>query len=65
MLREGAQLSTDELMRHVARRLARYKRPRRLWFVDALPRTATGKVVKRRIVVPERTSPVAAPDLWV
>lgn len=65
VLREGEQLATDELMRHVALRLARYKLPRRLWFVDALPRTATGKVVKRRIVVPEGTSPVTEPRLRV
>jgi long-chain acyl-CoA synthetase len=65
VLREGARLSPEELMRHVGRRLARYKLPRRLWFVDALPRTATGKVVKRRIVVPEGTSPVTEPGLRV
>jgi acyl-CoA synthetase (AMP-forming)/AMP-acid ligase II len=39
-------------MSHLAELLARYKLPRRLWFVAALPRTATGKVVKHRIVVP-------------
>jgi non-ribosomal peptide synthetase component E (peptide arylation enzyme) len=43
-------------MRHLAGRLARYKLPGRLWFVDALPSTATGKVVKRRIIVPDGTS---------
>ncbi len=53
VLRDGAEVSSDALRRFAARRLARYKQPRRLWFVDALPRTATGKVVKHRIVVPE------------
>jgi long-chain acyl-CoA synthetase len=53
VLNDGAQLGTEELLRHAARRLARYKLPRRLWFVDALPRTATGKVLKRRIAVPD------------
>jgi acyl-CoA synthetase (AMP-forming)/AMP-acid ligase II len=38
-------------MAHLVERLARYKLPRRLWFVAALPRTATGKVIKHRIVV--------------
>jgi long-chain acyl-CoA synthetase len=52
VLRENAECSNDVLMTHLIERLARYKLPRRLWFVAALPRTATGKVVKHRIVVP-------------
>jgi long-chain acyl-CoA synthetase len=52
VLREDAECSSDALMSHLVERLARYKLPRRLWFVAALPRTATGKVVKHRIVVP-------------
>jgi long-chain acyl-CoA synthetase len=52
VLREDAECSSDALMAHLAELLARYKLPRRLWFVAALPRTATGKVVKHRIVVP-------------
>jgi long-chain acyl-CoA synthetase len=52
VLREDAACSSEALMSHLAERLAPYKLPRRLWFVAALPRTATGKVVKHRIVVP-------------
>jgi long-chain acyl-CoA synthetase len=52
VLREDAECSSGALMSHLAELLARYKLPRRLWFVAALPRTATGKVVKHRIVVP-------------
>jgi long-chain acyl-CoA synthetase len=52
VLREDAECSSDALMSHLIERLARYKLPRRVWFVAALPRTATGKVVKHRIVVP-------------
>ena len=37
-------VAEDVLREHVARRLARFKLPRRIWFVDALPRTAAGKV---------------------
>jgi fatty-acyl-CoA synthase len=36
-----------ELLEICARRLARYKHPRALEFVEALPRNATGKVLKR------------------
>jgi len=57
VLRDGAEIAGEQLLRYVARRLARYKRPKRLWFVDALPRTATGKVVKHRIVVPDGDAP--------
>jgi malonyl-CoA/methylmalonyl-CoA synthetase len=32
---------------HLGRLLAPYKRPRRVHFVDALPRNALGKVTKR------------------
>ena len=53
VLRAGADVSSEELLRFAARRLAPYKLPRRLWFVDELPRTASGKVVKHRIAVPQ------------
>ena len=39
----------DELSDHVARALAPHKRPREVRFVDELPRTAMGKVVKQRL----------------
>jgi long-chain acyl-CoA synthetase len=61
VLRPGAEVGSEQLMRHLAQRLARYKMPRRLWFVDALPRTATGKILKHRIAVPEDTSPDVEP----
>lgn len=40
----------DELAAFLAGRLARYKLPKELCFVDALPRTAYGKVVKGELV---------------
>lgn len=42
----GATLTLEELRGHAADRLARYKLPLRLELVDALPRTASGKVLK-------------------
>jgi malonyl-CoA/methylmalonyl-CoA synthetase len=43
----------DALLAYAAEQLAPYKRPRRVRYVDALPRNALGKVVRSRIE-PER-----------
>jgi long-chain acyl-CoA synthetase len=37
-------VTAEALAEHVGERLARFKRPRRIWFVEALPKTAAGKV---------------------
>ncbi len=44
---DGAALSEGEVKAHVRATLARFKVPREVVFLDALPRTATGKVLKR------------------
>ena len=46
LLREGAQLSEEELRTHLEGRLARYKIPKSVVFVDEMPRTASGKIRK-------------------
>lgn len=48
--RAGAQLHEGALREHMAARLARYKLPRRWFFVDALPKTALGKVQRQALV---------------
>ncbi|MBX6377268.1 MAG: long-chain-fatty-acid--CoA ligase [Clostridia bacterium] len=45
-LKEGAQATREELLAHCRQRLAPYKVPRELHFVDEFPRTATGKIRK-------------------
>ena len=52
VLRPGTTATTDELRDHVKRLVAAYKYPRRVWFVDALPKGPTGKILKREIVPP-------------
>jgi acyl-CoA synthetase (AMP-forming)/AMP-acid ligase II len=47
--RAGAAVTEDELKAHVKANLAAFKVPREIVFVDALPRTATGKVLKREL----------------
>lgn len=47
--RPGAAADADALIAHCAGRLARYKLPKRIHFVTALPRTGSGKVVKAEL----------------
>ena len=49
VLRDGVSLSEDEIKKHVKANLAGYKVPRDVEFVDELPRTSTGKVLKREL----------------
>lgn len=46
VLRPGLSASPETLLAHLAGRLAKYKLPKEFRFVDALPRTAYGKVQK-------------------
>jgi long-chain acyl-CoA synthetase len=55
-LKPGAEADADQLRDFVRERVAAYKYPRRIWFVDALPKTATGKILKREIAVPDRVA---------
>jgi long-chain acyl-CoA synthetase len=48
-LRPGATAAPDELVAYCRDRLAGFKYPRRLTVLDALPRGATGKVLKSRL----------------
>jgi fatty-acyl-CoA synthase len=49
VLHAGALLSGEELRGHLAGRLARFKLPRHVFFVDALPRTALGKLQRAEL----------------
>jgi acyl-CoA synthetase (AMP-forming)/AMP-acid ligase II len=46
VLREGTRLTPEALIEHCRTLIARYKCPRSIEFVDALPRLATGKLDK-------------------
>ena len=41
---------------YVKEQVASYKYPRKIWFVDELPKGPTGKILKREIEVPEAVS---------
>ena len=49
VLRDGQQLSEDEVKAHVKSELARHKVPRDVEFVDELPRNATGKLLRKEL----------------
>ncbi|TXN15920.1 long-chain fatty acid--CoA ligase, partial [Methylobacterium sp. WL122] len=49
VLQPGAEPDADALIAWCAERLAAYKRPREIRFLDALPRTANGKVQRKRL----------------
>ncbi|HEX2129220.1 MAG TPA: acyl-CoA synthetase [Solirubrobacterales bacterium] len=49
VLKDGADLSHDEVKGYVKENLAGYKVPRETEFLDSLPRNATGKVLKREL----------------
>jgi len=49
VVRNDPNLSQDELTEFLQDELARYKKPRRIEFVDELPRNALGKVLKHEM----------------
>jgi long-chain acyl-CoA synthetase len=51
-LKEGASASEDELRSYIKGQVAAYKYPRKIWFVDELPKGPTGKILKREVEPP-------------
>jgi len=49
-LQAGATASEEELQAHLAQRIARFKLPRRWFWLEALPKTALGKVQRQALV---------------
>ena len=49
VLRENASLTEDELKDYVRSHMARHKVPRYVWFMDAFPMNAAGKILKYKM----------------
>ncbi|WP_018178144.1 AMP-binding protein [Jongsikchunia kroppenstedtii] len=50
VLEDGAEFPADEVRAHVKENLARYKQPRDVHYLDELPRTASGKLLRRNLI---------------
>ena len=48
-LRAGAQATPEELIAHCRERMAAYKYPRQVEVIDELPKTVTGKILRREL----------------
>ncbi|MFN9505216.1 MAG: benzoate-CoA ligase family protein [Rubrivivax sp.] len=59
VLKAGSQASADELKAFVKDKLAPYKYPRQIEFVNDLPKTATGKIQRFKLREREQASPAA------
>ena len=49
VVRDGQDVTEQELKDHVRNSLARYKVPREIVFLDELPRNSTGKILRREL----------------
>ena len=49
VLNDGAATTPDVLKQHVRENLANYKVPREITILDELPRSSTGKIVRREL----------------
>src|SRR5215216_1445092 len=56
VLKKGEDCSTDDLKSYVKEQVANYKYPRKIWFVDELPKGPTGKILKREVEVPQEVA---------
>ncbi len=49
VLRKGAEVTADEIIEFCKQRLARYKAPKSVEFIEALPKNPQGKILKREL----------------
>jgi long-chain acyl-CoA synthetase len=52
VLKQGESADASEIKSYVREQVAAYKYPRKIWFVDELPKGPTGKILKREIEAP-------------
>jgi long-chain acyl-CoA synthetase len=52
VLKQGESADATDIKAYVKEQVAAYKYPRKIWFVDELPKGPTGKILKREIEAP-------------
>ena len=59
MVREGESLSEAEVIQYCKDKLAPYKVPKMVAFIDELPKSAVGKILRRKLrdMEMEKTAP--------
>lgn len=67
VMNKGAKQSEEEVMNFVASNVAQYKRVRVLQFVDTIPKSSSGKIMRRlikdKMVQNMKACPGAVPKL--
>jgi acyl-CoA synthetase (AMP-forming)/AMP-acid ligase II len=58
VVRPGAAVSAEELLAYVADRVAPYKKVRRLEMVESIPKSPSGKILRRVLIEADRKLPV-------
>jgi fatty-acyl-CoA synthase len=48
----GSELTADDVVAHCREKIASYKRPRAVTFIDALPKLPNGKIEKFKLRAP-------------
>jgi acyl-CoA synthetase (AMP-forming)/AMP-acid ligase II len=48
-LKAGQQATAEEIIEHCRTRLAGFKRPRSVVFIDAIPKNPVGKVLRKAV----------------
>ncbi|SUZ53837.1 uncharacterized protein METZ01_LOCUS6691 [marine metagenome] len=56
VVKPGAEVSGDAIMTHVSDRVAPHKKIRRVEFIDAIPKVASGKILRRELRDRERAA---------
>ena len=54
MLKDGAKATGENIMEFVAGQVAAFKKIRAVEFIDAIPKTASGKLLRRELVALDR-----------
>ncbi len=55
VLKPGASAAADEIIAYVAERVAPHKKIRRLEFIDQIPKSPSGKILRRVLIERERS----------